>query len=367
MGSNDSAEICELTGIYILSKFSNLLPQEEIGLYRDDVLILLRNRNGLLMDRIRKNVIKLFKQTAFKIEIETNLKIVNFLDVTFNLVNSTYRPYRKPNDNLLYIYPSSHHPFQIIKHQPDSIEERLSNNSSNEQVFNSAKPEYEKALKDTGYKNVKLKYRAQEEQRKRNNRNRKVIWFNPSYSKQVSTNIPKHFLNLLDQHFLKQHKLYKNFNRNNVKVSYSCTENISSYISSHNEKLLNSRTGNIKPCKCRKKDECPLNGECLAQDIVYKCIASTSINPDKTNLEMVEGDFKKRYNNQNNSFRHKRYSKETTLSKYIWEIKKEYNEMPPLIKSIIKSVPSYSNISKKCYYVFTKNLKLLTLKTKITC
>ena len=367
MGSNDSAEICELTGIYILSKFSNLLPQEEIGLYRDDVLILLRNRNGLLMDRIRKNVIKLFKQTAFKIEIETNLKIVNFLDVTFNLVNSTYRPYRKPNDNLLYIYPSSHHPFQIIKHQPDSIEERLSNNSSNEQVFNSAKPEYEKALKDTGYKNVKLKYRAQEEQRKRNNRNRKVIWFNPLYSKQVSTNIPKHFLNLLDQHFLKQHKLYKNFNRNNVKVSYSCTENISSYISSHNEKLLNSRTGNIKPCKCRKKDECPLNGECLTQDIVYKCIASTSINPDKTYLEMVEGDFKKRYNNQKNSFRHKRYSKETTLSKYIWEIKKEYNEMPPLIKSIIKSVPSYSNISKKCYYVFTKNLKLLTLKTKITC
>ena len=183
MGSNDSTEICELTGIYILSKLSNLLPEEEIGLYRDDVLILLRNRNGLLMDRIRKNVIKLFKQTAFKIEIETNLKIENFLDVTFNLANSTYRPYRKSNDNLLYIYPSSHHPFQIIKHQPDSIEERLSNNSSNKQVFNSAKPEYEEALKDTGYKNVKLKYRVQEEQRKRNNQNRKVIWFNPSYSK----------------------------------------------------------------------------------------------------------------------------------------------------------------------------------------
>ena len=97
------------------------------------------------------------------------------------------------------------------------------------------------------------------------------------------------------------------------------------------------------------------------------CIASTSINPDKTYLEMVEGDFKKRYNNQKNSFRHKRHSKETTLSKYIWEIKKEYNEMPTLIKSIIKSLPSYSNIPKKCCYVFTKNLKLLTLKTKINC
>ena len=46
MGSNDGAEICELTGIYILLQLSNLLPQEDIDLYRDDGLILLRNTNG---------------------------------------------------------------------------------------------------------------------------------------------------------------------------------------------------------------------------------------------------------------------------------------------------------------------------------
>ena len=92
MGSNDGAEICELTGIYILSQLSNLLPQEDIGLYRDDGQILLRNTNGQLMDRIRKNLIKLFKLIGFKIEIRTNLKTVKSLDVTFNLANSTYRP-----------------------------------------------------------------------------------------------------------------------------------------------------------------------------------------------------------------------------------------------------------------------------------
>ena len=212
------------------------------------------------------------------------------------------------------------------------------------------------------------KYSVRKEQRKKNNRNGKIIWFNPPYSKQVSNNIGKRFLNLLDQHFPKKHRLCKIFNRNNVKVSYSCTENMSSLISSHNKKLSNSRTGNIKPCNCRKKDECPLNEQCLAQDIVYKCIASTSMNPDKTYLGTAECDFKKRYNNHTNSFRHKRYSKDTTLSKYIWKIKKEYNEMPTLKWSIVKSVPSYSNISKKnVYYVFTKNLKLLSLKTKITC
>ena len=55
----------------------------------------------------------------------------------------TYLPY----DNLLYIHISLNHPPQIIKHLLDSIDERLSNNSSNEQVFNSVKPKYEKALK----------------------------------------------------------------------------------------------------------------------------------------------------------------------------------------------------------------------------
>ena len=52
------------------------------------------------------------------------------------------------------------------------------------------------------------------------------------------------------------------------------------------------------------------------QDIVYKCIASTSMNPGKTYLGTAERDFKKRYNNHTKSFRHKQYSKETTLSKF---------------------------------------------------
>ena len=209
---------------------------------------------------------------------------------------------------------------------------------------------------------MNLKYRAQKEQMKNNNQNRKIICFNPPYGKQVSTNIAKRFLNLLDQLFPKQHRLYNIFNRNNVKVSYSCIENMSSIFSCHNKKLLNSRTGNINPCNCRKKDECPLNGQCLAQDIVYKCITSTSMHPDITCLGTAEGDFNKRYNNHTNSFRHKRYSKDTTLSKYILEIKKEYNEMRTLKWSIVKSVPSYSNISKKCLLYLHEKLEIVNFE-----
>ena len=71
------------------------------SLYRDDDLTLMRSENGQKRDRIRKEVIKIFKEIGFKIEIKTNFKVVDFLDITFNPFSGTYKPYRKPNDNLL--------------------------------------------------------------------------------------------------------------------------------------------------------------------------------------------------------------------------------------------------------------------------
>ena len=46
------------------------------------------------------------------------------------------------------------------------------------------------------------------------------------YNKYVTTKLGKFFSSLIDKHFLSLHKLHKSFNRNNVKVSYSCLPNI---------------------------------------------------------------------------------------------------------------------------------------------
>ena len=106
---------------------------------------------------MRKNIIKTFKSTGFAIDLEINLKLVDFLDTTFNLNNGTYRPYKKPNALLLYINKSSNHPSKIINQLPKIITERLSRNSSNEEVFNSSKYPYQKALRDSGCTDFKLK------------------------------------------------------------------------------------------------------------------------------------------------------------------------------------------------------------------
>ena len=63
----------------------------------------MRNVNGQQVDCVRKNTIQTFKDVGFLIDLETNFKIVDFLDITFNLNNGTIKLYKKPNDSLIYI------------------------------------------------------------------------------------------------------------------------------------------------------------------------------------------------------------------------------------------------------------------------
>ena len=128
MGSYDGPEICELVKIYLLFHLANIIDKNNSGLYRDVGLRLLRNVNRQNMDRMRTNVVDIFKAVGFKIEIKANLKIVDFLDATFNLTNGKYRQQKKNNDSLLYVNTCSNHPLQVIKHLPISINNRLNKN-----------------------------------------------------------------------------------------------------------------------------------------------------------------------------------------------------------------------------------------------
>ena len=55
---------------------------------------------------------KIFKEIGFKFDIKRNLEIVDFLDITFNLMNSSYKPYKKPNNVVLYINKNSNHHYR---------------------------------------------------------------------------------------------------------------------------------------------------------------------------------------------------------------------------------------------------------------
>ena len=140
MESFSGAEICEIVGLYILNKLSNLLGNENVGLYRDDGLTAINSCSGPALDGTRKNIIALFKKKGLNITIETNLIETVFLDVTFNLVTEEYFSYRKPTNDPLYINAKSNHPPNIIKDLPKMINKHLSDLSCNEDEFKRAKP-----------------------------------------------------------------------------------------------------------------------------------------------------------------------------------------------------------------------------------
>ena len=356
MGSFDGAEICELVGLFLLSTLRDKFKSNDIGLYRDDGLALFKRTSGPQAERKRKEIIKHFKNHGLAITIQSNLHIVNFLDVTLNLTDGSYFPYRKPNNTTQYIDARSNHPPSILKQLPSAINRRISEISCNKKSFDKAKQHYEDALKRSGHTtnftymtNGTSTPQQSTPSHHRKNRQRKIIWFNPPYSRNVQTNVGKAFLGLITRHFPASHKYHKIFNKNTVKVSYSCMDNMERIIKKHNQKILNANQATTTHgCNCRKKATCPLENHCLTPSIVYNAKVTTTEDPiGKNYIGLTEGPFKQRYTQHTLSFRNRHYANSTELSKFIWLLKDNNTDFK--IKwSILTSAAAYCNKSKRC-------------------
>ena len=74
------------------------------------------------------------------------------------------------------------------------------------------------------------------------------------------------------------------------------------------------------------------------QLILYINTVSTIVNQDKIYLGTAEGDFRKRYYNHKTSLKNREKANDTTLLKYVREVKDKYKETPSLKWSIVKYV-----------------------------
>jgi len=90
MGSYDGAETCELLGAYMLSLIASKF-KDQVGLYRDDGLSVCK-ATPKEIEKTKQEVSHVFRSNGLKITIDANIKIVNFLDVTFDLTNGSYKP-----------------------------------------------------------------------------------------------------------------------------------------------------------------------------------------------------------------------------------------------------------------------------------
>ena len=143
-------------------------------------------------DIIRDKLHCLFSKFGFKLDIQTNLKITDYLDVKFNLYNGTIAPSRKHNQVPSYIDKGSNHPKQVFKHMSNGIMVRLSTNSS-KHIFTKIKHKYKAVLKNIRYK-TKLVDKSMDQVvdlHNRNNRARKIGWFIPSYNMAIANKVGK--------------------------------------------------------------------------------------------------------------------------------------------------------------------------------
>ena len=96
-------KICETVGLFLLYHLSQLIEKKN-KIYRDDGLAILHKASGPTSERTRKRLIALFQDHGLKVTTECNFVQTDFLDVTFNLKLKKYWPFRKPNNQPLYIH-----------------------------------------------------------------------------------------------------------------------------------------------------------------------------------------------------------------------------------------------------------------------
>jgi len=134
--------------------------------------------------------------------------------------------------------------------------------------------------------------------------------------------------------------------------------NLASIISSHNKMLLRPPTtdNNAHPlCNCRNKNECPLDGECRESSVIFKATLSSANSSEKIYYGCTEKEFKTRYYNHKQSFKHERNKHATALSKAVWEAKEGKDHLA--IKwAVHQRAPTYQCGTKQCVLFLSEKL-----------
>ena len=167
---------------------------------------------------------------------------------------------------------------------------------------------------------------------------------------------------MIDKHFPKNSKFNKYFNRNSIKVSYCTMPNMAKIISGHNKKVMKPPTLTDKTCNCRKRDECPLDGNCLVTDMVYKCEVKTA-NTNQEYIGLTSNTFKQRFTTHKGTFKHQHQAHSTTLSSHIWDLKSK--QIPHTTNwSVLGLAPSYSRKVRMCHLCLLEKTFIATADSR---
>ena len=125
--------------------------------------------------------------------------------------------------------------------------------------------------------------------------------------------------------------------------------NVKSIINKQNTSRVNNSYNKVdgKQCNCRLGKNCPLNGKCCRNSIVYKASLKTG-ETDKFYYGSCETSFKLQYSNHNQSFKDHRKINSTELSKAVWKFSWK----------IVQHATPYQCGSKTCNLCLSEELQI---------
>ena len=130
---------------------------------------------------------------------------------------------------------------------------------------------------------------------------------------------------------------------------YRNTPNIKQIITSHNKKVLQEEKRPEKPCNCKDKSLCPIDGKCLNQNLIYQATIVTAQPEPETHtyIGLTATTFKERLSNHKTSFNKEKYKNATTLSQFIWSLKEQNIDYSLQWRKIDQAAP-FNPITGKC-------------------
>ena len=161
---------------------------------------------------------------------------------------------------------------------------------------------------------------------------------------------------------------HKLFNRNTIKLSYSCVRNMKAIIDSHNREILNPKPLTKEPCDCPSWKVCyfdRIDGGCNAKQVIYQYDVETDIDVAwnglcgkvKTYYGQTERALKKRLSEHRHAIENEDSQNATALSRYIWYLKHQGIKFK--IKISIKCRASiYKSGSRRCMLCLQEKLAI---------
>ena len=107
IGAYNRAEVYELIGNYLFYQLSQLFKTKDVELHRDKRMAAFKNKSEPGPEKLEKSIQSIFRENDLKIIVQCNFKILDYLDVTFNLTDSSNRPFNKANNEIIYIHRKS--------------------------------------------------------------------------------------------------------------------------------------------------------------------------------------------------------------------------------------------------------------------